>query len=685
MMYKGGQKMIEKIGNVTLDYTFYPGEDLYSDGAVEEEIYSIVLKQPSSEYTRIIEESASWPILYHLSYMRHNIVEWIPFKKTDRVLEIGSGCGAITGILAEKCGQVTCVELSKKRSVINATRNNTCENVTIQVGNFKDIEKSLDTEYDYILLIGVFEYAVGYMGTDTPYEDFLRIMNKHMKQTGRMVIAIENKFGLKYWAGCKEDHLGTYFSGLENYEKENYVRTFTRGGLEKMFAEVGLNQYSFYYPYPDYKFPQSIYSDAYLPKQGELSQNLRNFDRERMQLFNEKNVFDTILKEELFPLYSNSYLVVIGKELPISYIKYSNERQRQFRIRTQMMKTDTGDCYVKKVPLSIEAREHVEKMEHSYKKLSKRYDKSDLEWNVCKKDEEGLCFEYVVGKTLEEILDEFVEKEDWDSCKKLLQEYMRRIKSASDLAVSDYDLIFSNILVEDEKWTVIDYEWTFERITPVSEQTYRACYYYKSTGGMRNNLKYELIKSIIGISDEEAKCIEEEDKEFQRYVLGGQMLLGELRNKIGYDAINPQDILSLSKDGGNKNRVQIYFDYGEGATEEESFFIQDAYRSATDIQISIKVPKGVKYVRVDPIMDSSMVEIVSTTWNNVPVSFCGRGQCITNGRKIKRKMYVFETTDPNINFDVSTLECTGNDTFSVSMHVSRMNVEMAKRFKKIYY
>lgn len=37
-----GVIMKEKIGNITLDYEYYPGEDLYSDGDVEEEILEIV-------------------------------------------------------------------------------------------------------------------------------------------------------------------------------------------------------------------------------------------------------------------------------------------------------------------------------------------------------------------------------------------------------------------------------------------------------------------------------------------------------------------------------------------------------------------------------------------------------------------------------------------------------------------
>ena len=182
------------------------------------------------------------------------------------------------------------------------------------MGNFKDIEPELPVNYDYIILIGVFEYGQSYMGTDTPYEDFMAILKKHLSPNGKMIIAIENKFGLKYWAGCKEDHLGTYFSGIEDYPNGGSVRTFTRKGLETIMEANQINNYQFYYPYPDYKFMSAIYSDSYLPKVGELTTNARNFDRERMQLFDEKNVFDTIIREDLFPLYSNSYLVVIGDE-----------------------------------------------------------------------------------------------------------------------------------------------------------------------------------------------------------------------------------------------------------------------------------------------------------------------------------------------------------------------------------
>lgn len=120
----------ERIGSVRLDYSHYPGKDLYSDGAIEDELLGIVKNASKVEYQELIEEKNSWPILYHLSPLRANIVDWLPITKEHKVLEIGSGCGAITDKLAQKAGEVTCVDLSARRSQFNAWRNQDQDNIT---------------------------------------------------------------------------------------------------------------------------------------------------------------------------------------------------------------------------------------------------------------------------------------------------------------------------------------------------------------------------------------------------------------------------------------------------------------------------------------------------------------------------------------------------------------------------
>ena len=57
----------------------------------------------------------------------------------------------------------------------------------------------------------------------------------------------------------------------------------------------------------------TIYSDEYLPKKGELNKNIWNFDRERLLLFDEEKVFDSLIDSRLFPLYSNSYLAILER------------------------------------------------------------------------------------------------------------------------------------------------------------------------------------------------------------------------------------------------------------------------------------------------------------------------------------------------------------------------------------
>lgn len=303
--------MKQYIGQVALDDTYYPGEDRYSDGEIEDTLLQIVTDCPPDTYDAVIQEKKDWAVLYHLSHLRANLVEWLPVTGEQTVLEIGSGCGALTGTLADKSRFVTCIELSRKRSMINAVRNRDRGNIEILLGNFQDVEEHLKEQYDWITLIGVFEYAQAYIDSGTPYVDFLARIRRRLKPDGRIVIAIENRLGLKYFAGCAEDHSGKYYDGIEGYREPSGARTFSKPELERIIAQAHLTVEDFYYPYPDYKLPGVIYSDRYLPRVGELRDNLRNFDRRRYVNFDEAAAFDSLIRDGLFPLFSNSFLVVV--------------------------------------------------------------------------------------------------------------------------------------------------------------------------------------------------------------------------------------------------------------------------------------------------------------------------------------------------------------------------------------
>ena len=131
-----------------LDY--YSGENFYSDGDIEKEILKIVKTQGSYESM----ENVPFPVLYHLSRVRENILNWYPFQEDATCLEIGSGCGAISGLLCERMKKVVSVELSKQRADINMARHERVPNLEIWAGNLNDMV--FGEQFDYIVLNGVF-------------------------------------------------------------------------------------------------------------------------------------------------------------------------------------------------------------------------------------------------------------------------------------------------------------------------------------------------------------------------------------------------------------------------------------------------------------------------------------------------------------------------------------------------
>lgn len=296
----------ENTGKVRMNYRFYHGTDTYSDGEVEDRLLEIVRTQENPEEALL--DDTDWALLYHLSPVRENLLEWYDFGKDKTLLEIGAGCGGVTGLFCRKLSRVVAVDLSKKRSLINAQRNREAENLEIIVGNFEDIQT--DEKFDYVTLIGVLEYSIYYISSSDPFVDMLKKARSYLKPGGKLIVAIENKYGIKYWAGATEDHTGRPFDGIMGYSGVERVRTFSRNGLERLLKKAGFEDLQFYYPLPDYKLPMQVYSENNIPGKYPIFSNTPNYDRERMNLFNEEKAMDELISEGLFEQYANSFLVI---------------------------------------------------------------------------------------------------------------------------------------------------------------------------------------------------------------------------------------------------------------------------------------------------------------------------------------------------------------------------------------
>ncbi len=441
----------------------------YSDGdEVERRIASIIghatdLGVLSDE---LRPHCTDWPSLYHLSGTRANILR--PFESELRgdILEIGAGCGAITRFLGECGGNVLALEGSPRRASIARARTRDLDNVTVVCDKFDDF--SCDQRFDVVTLIGVLEYANLFTAGAHPTLAMLERVRNFLKPSGRLIIAIENQLGLKYFAGAPEDHIGIPMYGIEARYRNDQPQTFGRKELAGLIKQAGFLSTEFLAPFPDYKLPVSIVTehgfscDAFDAAALAWQSVRRDPQLPPVLAFSPELVWPTIVNNELALDLANSFLIVASQaesdilvSSDILAWHFSCDRLAQYAKQAQFIRNDVGDIKV------------------LYRRLSKEIDF----WSGQKLFTFNLptAEPYKHGEPLLQMAVWTVTQDGWhpDDIGKFLLEYikvlcelleldLREVKTSksSKLPGSAFDLTPQNIIVlKTGGYATIDHEW----------------------------------------------------------------------------------------------------------------------------------------------------------------------------------------------------------------------------------
>lgn len=292
----------------------------YNDGD-EHENYILDVVTNAIDCSVLSQELAShikdWPSQYHLTPKRANLLRPFGDKfKGKRVLEIGCGCGAITRFVAECGANITSVEGSKRRATITRSRCKDLDNVTVICASSQNLPDI--GQFDYVLLIGVLEYAQCFLGSDGQ-KSLLQSCKSRLTPTGALFIAIENQLGMKYLAGTKEDHLGIPMVGINDAYYENGVKTFGRIELNEIIKSVGFSEIQEYLPFPDYKLPTLLitpkgheeYNELLYPLVSEV--HYKDAQRSETYTFSLEQATKLIWKNKLSADLSNSFLMIVSE------------------------------------------------------------------------------------------------------------------------------------------------------------------------------------------------------------------------------------------------------------------------------------------------------------------------------------------------------------------------------------
>lgn len=297
----------------------------YSDGEdAEQKLHRILsaAKDLGSDSAELDAQIDDWPTEYHLSSSRANLLRSLNLGNVHNVLELGCGCGSISRYLGEQQHlNIDAVEGSSIRASLAALRCRDQANVTISSGNFNQMKFPQD-HYDLVLFVGVTEYAGRFSDRKTDQQalqDLLSLASAALSENGTVVIAIENRTGLKYMMGAGEDHYGRGYVGIDDYPQSTGIRTYSKAQWEEQLAQSDFAASRFAYPFPDYKIPTLLITESSGASKAECSQALAKIrSRDYLAPFDlgaqEARLWQSVVESDCLSELSNSYMILLGQD-----------------------------------------------------------------------------------------------------------------------------------------------------------------------------------------------------------------------------------------------------------------------------------------------------------------------------------------------------------------------------------
>lgn len=190
----------------------------------------------------------------------------------QRILDVGSGWGQQALILA-KTNEVCAVEPNPDRlAFVRAVARQDGIQDRLYFFNADMLALDFATQFDAVTCVGVLEWAANFHPTDNApavQQKFLRRLYDSLKPGGQCIVGIENRLGLKYLLGARDDHTGTRNLCTLDYTQANNrwhnlhqrdlrVITYSQTEYQQLFTAAGFSGTDFYAAYPDYKLPEVI-------------------------------------------------------------------------------------------------------------------------------------------------------------------------------------------------------------------------------------------------------------------------------------------------------------------------------------------------------------------------------------------------------------------------------------------
>lgn len=449
-----------------------------------------------------------------LSDIKRNIINWYPFKKNSTVLEIGVEIGEVTKELCLKNEKVVSVKLKKDATEYNYSKDN-LEVFSCRLENIK-----LEEKFDYVVLIGTLDKAEEILQDENAELILLKYAKEHLKDDGKILIACDNKLGIDK-------------SSVLNDGKYKLSKSI----LNNMFKTLDLDNKKYYYVLPNYRTPNVIFTDDYLPNEESITRNFTLYSDKEIVFSEQVKRYRDLIQEnrEYFKDFANSFFIELSQnkiqDNDIKFVSFSNIRKSEYRIKTII-----NSKYVTKEAVDEKSSKHIESTKNNINIMQNSNIKT-----IDSYDDEKIISQFQNNvNTLDKVILEKFQNNDIKEGIKQIRDFMQFIitnfeKSDSEKNVFDkynisytkdqiqnlhfiknglWDLIFQNCFYINNEYYFYDQEWYEENI-PVEFIIYRAILYCTSLNKYVSN---EELYNNIGIDAANLRVFRILDDALQRNI-----------------------------------------------------------------------------------------------------------------------------------------------------------------------
>ena len=255
-------------------------------------------------------------------------LELLDLKGNEIAVDLGCMWGAITIPLAKQVGYVLGVDqtIDSLKFTEARVKEEKINNVSLLNANLRDL-KLPDSTFDIAIVNGVLEWVpeiedveladywykkISRKSFGNPKKiqtNFLKNIHNSLKNDGRLLLAIENRYDYKMFFGTKDPHTGMMFTTIlpknianiisKIFRKREYrpwIYSFSE--TEKLLKDAGFNNVTLHSCWPDYRFPE------YITKYGEVNIHFEPFISRKDGKLNFKRIISNRVEWVLFKLFN---------------------------------------------------------------------------------------------------------------------------------------------------------------------------------------------------------------------------------------------------------------------------------------------------------------------------------------------------------------------------------------------